>query len=114
MPFTTASGLTETSASKTVTVEGMPVRYHDIGSGEPVLFLHHFGPGMNAWIAWHTIVDALAPHYRCLLMDLPNYGGSGPVVFKEVSHEVTARVAVGLLGVAVVMAWISLVLVPAP
>jgi len=29
----------------------MTVQYHDVGKGEPVLFLHSYGPGTTAWIA---------------------------------------------------------------
>jgi len=26
---------------------------HDVGAGEPVLFLHSYGPGTTAWITFH-------------------------------------------------------------
>ena len=49
MPFITSNGLTEAGTGTTITAGGMPggmnVHYHDVGAGEPVLFLHSYGPG---------------------------------------------------------------------
>ena len=45
MPFVASNGLTEDGTAKTVAAGGMNVHYHDIGAGEPVLFLHSYGPG---------------------------------------------------------------------
>src|SRR6266851_4766703 len=97
MPFITSSGLTESETSKTVQAGGMTVHYHDIGTGEPVLFLHSYGPGTTAWITFHKVVDALSRHFRCILMDLPNFSKTGPIVYKEGVHAVQARTAVALL-----------------
>ena len=35
---------------------GLNVHYHDVGAGEPVLFLHSYGPGTTAWITFHKTV----------------------------------------------------------
>ncbi len=56
MPFIASNGLTEAGTSKTIQAGGMSVHYHDIGSGEPVLFLHSYGPGTTAWITFHKAV----------------------------------------------------------
>ena len=44
MPFVASNGLTEEGTSRTVQVGGpagkMTVHYHDVGAGDPVLFLH--------------------------------------------------------------------------
>src|SRR5262250_1745256 len=101
MPFIASDGLIEAGASKTITVGGMPgrmnVHYHDSGEGEPVLFLHSYGPGTTAWITFHKTVGQLAQHYRCILMDLPNFSKTGPIVYREGVHAVQARTAVALL-----------------
>ena len=72
MPFIASNGLTEEGTSKTVTA-GMTIHYHDLGTGEPVLFLHSYGPGTTAWITFHKTVGELSRHCRCILMDLPNF-----------------------------------------
>src|SRR5437879_1576624 len=97
MAFITSSGLTESETSRTVQAGGMTVHYHDIGTGDPVLFLHSYGPGTTAWITFHKIVDALSRHFRCILMDLPNFSKTGPIVYREGVHAVQARTAVALL-----------------
>jgi pimeloyl-ACP methyl ester carboxylesterase len=89
--------VTEAGSSKTIAAGGMTVHYHDIGSGEPVLFLHSYGPGTTAWITFHKVVGALSRHFRCILMDLPNFSKTGPVVFREGVHALQARTAIGLL-----------------
>src|SRR3981081_4234624 len=97
MAFITSSGLTESETSRTVQAGGMTVHYHDIGTGDPVLFLHSYGPGPTAWIPFHKTVGALSQHFRCILMDLPNFSKTGPIVYREGVHAVQARTGVALL-----------------
>lgn len=97
MPFIASNGLTEAETSRTIAAGGMTVHYHDIGSGEPVLFLHSYGPGTTAWITFHRTIGELSKHYRCILMDLPNFSKTGPIVYHEGLHAVQARVGVALL-----------------
>src|SRR5579863_1101304 len=97
MPFSASNGLTEAGTSKTIAAGGMTVHYHEVGAGEPVLFLHSYGPGTTAWITFHKAVGALSTHFRCILMDLPNFSKTGPIVYREGLHAVQARTAVALL-----------------
>jgi 2-hydroxy-6-oxonona-2,4-dienedioate hydrolase len=73
------------------------VHYHDVGEGEPVLFLHSYGPGTTAWITFHKAVGEISRHFRCILMDMPNFSKTGPVVYREGVHALQARTAVALL-----------------
>ena len=88
---------TEQGTSKTVQAEGMDVHYHDVGSGDPIVLLHSYGPGTTGWITFHKILPALAQKYRCIIMDLPNFGRTGPVVYNEPLHNLQARTAVALM-----------------
>src|SRR6266850_461858 len=97
MAFITSNGLTESATSKSVQAGGMTVHYHDIGTGEPVLFLHSYGPGTTAWITFHKAIGELSQHFRCILMDLPNFSKTGPIVYREGVHALQARTAVALL-----------------
>jgi pimeloyl-ACP methyl ester carboxylesterase len=97
MPFIASNGLTEEGTSRTVAAGGMQVHCHEIGAGEPLLFLHSYGPGTTAWITFHKVVHAFAAQYRCILMDLPNFSKTGPIVYRESLHAVQARTAVALL-----------------
>src|SRR5205809_6507318 len=78
MAFITSNGLTESETSRIAQAGGMTVHYHDIGAGDPVLFLHSYGPGTTAWITFHKTVGLLSQHFRCILMDLPNFSKTGP------------------------------------
>jgi pimeloyl-ACP methyl ester carboxylesterase len=97
MPFIASNGLTEAETSKTIEAGGMKVHYHDIGSGEPVLFLHSYGPGTTAWITFHKVVGEMSRHYRCILIDAPNFSKTGPIVYEEGVHAVQARTGAALL-----------------
>lgn len=97
MPFIDSNGLTEAGTSKTVAAGGMNVHYHELGAGEPVLFLHSYGPGTTAWITFHKVVGELSRHYRCILFDMPNFSKTGPIVYREGVHALQARTAVALL-----------------
>src|SRR5262249_21248402 len=97
MAFIASNGLTEAGTSKTVQAGGMTIHYHDIGTGEPVLFLHSYGPGTTAWITFYKTIGVLSQHFRCILMDMPNFSKTGPIVYHERVHAVQARTAVALM-----------------
>ena len=97
MPFIASNGLTEEGTSKTIAAGGIRVHYHEAGEGDPVLFLHSYGPGTTAWITFHKTVGALSQHFRCILMDMPNFAKTGPIVYREGVHAVQARTGVALL-----------------
>src|SRR2546428_14179306 len=97
MAFITSNGLTESETSRTAQAGGMTVHYHDIGAGDPVLFLHSYGPGTTAWITFHKKVGALSQHLRCILMDLPNFSKTGPIAYRQGEPAPQARTAVALL-----------------
>jgi pimeloyl-ACP methyl ester carboxylesterase len=75
----------------------MTIHYHEVGQGDPVLFLHSYGPGTTAWITFHKTLGAFSQHFRCILLDLPNFGRTGPVVFNEPVHDLQARTGRSLL-----------------
>jgi 2-hydroxy-6-oxonona-2,4-dienedioate hydrolase len=80
------------------TAEGV-VHYHDIGEGEPLLLLQAWGPqpGASAWLTYHKVLGRLSERYRCIAVDFPNYGLTGPTIFEEPVHDVNARSAFSVL-----------------
>ena len=93
----TVHAFTEESTSKTVQVDSMNVHYHDVGLGYPLVMLHSYGPGTTGWMTFHKVLPAFAEHFRCIVMDLPNFGRTGPVVYEEPLHNLQARTALGLM-----------------
>jgi len=56
---------------------GTPIYFYEVGEGEPVILLHGFG--VNGDLNWRLtgVVNALAPQYRVIVMDLRGHGLSG-------------------------------------
>ncbi|MEN2739983.1 alpha/beta hydrolase [Microbacterium sp. X-17] len=90
----------ENETSRTLTVDGVPVHFHDVGSGVPVLLFPGWGPqpGMTAWITWRDVLGSLAAEFRCIVVDLPNYGRTGPVRDTGPAYRLGSDLAAGLLG----------------
>lgn len=75
------------------------LHYQDVGSGKPVLFIHSFGPqpGVTAWMIFRDVLRELSKTRRCIALDMPNFGLSGPVLYDEPFHDVVVRSALALL-----------------
>lgn len=59
-----------------VDVNGIKIHYNEAGQGPALFCFHGGGPGANAWDNSKHNLDELAEHFRCILMDMPGYGGS--------------------------------------
>jgi pimeloyl-ACP methyl ester carboxylesterase len=75
------------------------LHYLDAGSGAPILLIHGFGaqPGVTSWLVYREVIEALSRTHRCIALDMPNFGLSGPVKYHEPYHDVVVRAAVRLL-----------------
>lgn len=58
----------------TVMAGGIAVNYHDIGSGDPVVFIHGSGPGVTAWANWRLVLPKLAATRRVIAPDMVGFG----------------------------------------
>ncbi|MFN2540084.1 MAG: alpha/beta fold hydrolase [Mycobacteriales bacterium] len=54
------------------------LRYHEAGSGPPLLMLHGSGPGVSGWRNYRHNLPVFAAHFRCLVLELPGFGVSDP------------------------------------
>jgi 2-hydroxy-6-oxonona-2,4-dienedioate hydrolase len=54
------------------------LRYHEVGDGPPLLMLHGSGPGVTGWRNFAGNLPVFAPHFRCLVLELPGFGVSDP------------------------------------
>ena len=95
--MTNTAQLTEEGTSKTIQAGGMNIHYHDVGTGDPVILLHSYGPGSTAWITWHKILPEFSKHFRCIAMDLPNFAKTGPVIYNEPTHNFQSQTALALM-----------------
>ncbi|MFD0853892.1 alpha/beta fold hydrolase, partial [Actinomadura adrarensis] len=72
---------TEPSYDKTLrelTTEQGVLRYHEVGEGPPLLFLHGSGPGVTGWRNFRGNLATFAEHFRCLVLEFPGFGVSDP------------------------------------
>ncbi len=96
----TTEALTEESTSRTIEVDGLKIHYHEAGEGEPLIMLNSGpsnSPASTAWINYSKNLPFLSEHFRCIAMDLVNYGKTGPITFHEPVHDVQARTVLALL-----------------
>ncbi len=50
--------------------------YVDVGSGEPLVFVHGVGLRLEAWAPQ---IETYAPRYRVIALDMPGHGESDPI-----------------------------------
>jgi len=71
-----AGTLTKEQTDRFADVNGIRIHYNEAGSGPALICTHGGGPGANAWDNTKWCLDALAAHFRVILMDLPGFGES--------------------------------------
>lgn len=74
-----------TAEASTAEVRELPtdqgvLRYHESGDpgARPLLMLHGSGPGVTGWRNFGENLPTFAPHFRCLVLELPGFGVSDP------------------------------------
>lgn len=84
--------------SRHITVDGLKLRYHEAGSGPPLVLLHGSGPGVSGWANFGANLPVLAEHFRCLILDQPGFGASErPEVYQHNYLRIAADAVLGLL-----------------
>ncbi len=48
--------------------------YHDLGDGEPIIFIHGSGPGVSAYANWRLAMPNLAKDFRVIAPDMAGFG----------------------------------------
>lgn len=76
--------ISEAASSRFVDAAGVRIHYNELGpaDGPAVVFLHGGGPGCTGWSDFRSNAPAFAEQYRCLLIDLPQYGKSAKVAIE--------------------------------
>src|ERR1700712_3754204 len=104
--MTTAS--TTTPARELLPPEGMaqtiespegPIYFLEMGQGEPLILCSAWGPqpGSTAWLLFRDALEVLSQHRRCIVVELTNYGHTGPVTFNEPAHDVCVRAVIRVM-----------------
>ena len=80
----TTAELTEAGTSKFVQAGSVRMHYNEAGTGDaPIVCIHGGGPGASSWSNFKQNLPALSSLRRTLLVDMPQYGKSDPVVINE-------------------------------
>lgn len=89
----------ETSTSRTIAGPDCTIHYHDVGEGPPLVMIQAYGalPGSSAWLTYGKLIEDLSATNRCLLVDMPNYGKTGPLIYNEPVHDVYARTVIAVM-----------------
>jgi len=75
---------------KSESINGLSMAYVDVGSGDPIVFLH--GNPTSSFL-WRRIIPQLSDRYRCIAPDLIGMGdsdklpGSGPGSYRFFEHR---------------------------
>lgn len=48
--------------------------YHDVGEGEPIIFIHGSGPGVSAFANWRLCMPELSKKFRVIAPDMVGFG----------------------------------------
>ncbi|MDV7133016.1 MULTISPECIES: alpha/beta fold hydrolase [Actinomycetes] len=55
------------------------LRYHEAGSGPPLILLHGSGPGVTGWRNYRGNIGVFAETHHCYVLEFPGFGVSDPV-----------------------------------
>ncbi|MGK8506495.1 alpha/beta fold hydrolase [Nocardia asiatica] len=90
--------LTAESTTRRSRAGGLTLRYHEAGSGAPLVLLHGSGPGVSGWADFGANLPALAGRFRCLIVDQPGFGASDrPEVYERNYLRISADAVLSLL-----------------
>lgn len=66
------------------------LHFHEAGEGRPLLFLHGSGPGVSAWSNFSENIPNFAQRFRTLCLDMPGFGKSPAVAWRDAYSRVAA------------------------
>ncbi|MGY1813978.1 alpha/beta fold hydrolase [Blastococcus sp. SYSU D00820] len=94
------SALTAESTARTVRTTDWKLRYHEAGTGHPVILLHGSGPGATGWSNFSGNIGALAEHLHVHAVDMPGWGGSDAATVDRLDHVDAVLQFMDALGIA--------------
>jgi 4,5:9,10-diseco-3-hydroxy-5,9,17-trioxoandrosta-1(10),2-diene-4-oate hydrolase len=89
--------LTRENTSRFLEVDGVNVHFHVAGNGPTLLMIHGGAPGAFGWGNFGRNLEALAQHFRTIIVDLPGYGKSDKPDVSGPRDQFYAQIFKGLL-----------------
>jgi len=60
--------------AKSIKTGSYNTNYHDLGEGEPIMFIHGSGPGVTAYANWRLAMPELSEKFRVIAPDMVGFG----------------------------------------
>ncbi|MBV1918985.1 MAG: alpha/beta fold hydrolase [Sphingomonadaceae bacterium] len=83
------------TTSRSVTLTGGDLHYHEVGEGPVLLLLHGSGPGVSGWANFSSNLEFFANSHRVIVPDMPGYGKTSAAL--GASPPETVNVVLALL-----------------
>lgn len=71
--------------------------YHDMGSGETIMFIHGSGPGVSAWANWRLCLPNLSEKFRVIAPDMAGFGFSDRIEGAVYNMEMWVKQVIDLM-----------------
>lgn len=62
--------------AKSIKTGSFNTNYHDLGEGQPVIFMHGSGPGVSAYANWRLAMPEISKKFRVIAPDMVGFGYS--------------------------------------
>lgn len=92
--------LTFEGTSRQVRTKNWHIHFNEAGAGHPLVLVHGGGPGASGWSNYNPNIPHLAQHFRVLAVDLPGWGKSQPVAYKDRDNSGALAELLETLGIA--------------
>ncbi len=79
---------------KTLSYDGVNIKYIDRGAGQPLLLLHGFGASSYSW---RYIIDKFSVNYRVIAIDLKGFGLSGKPTDEKYSPSDQSQIIINFI-----------------
>lgn len=76
--------------AKSIKTGDFNTNYHDVGTGEPIMFIHGSGPGVSAFANWRLCMPKISEKFRVIAPDMVGFGYSDRP--EEISYDMDAWV----------------------
>lgn len=83
--------------AKSIKTGNFNTNYHDIGEGEPVIFIHGSGPGVSAYANWRLCMPYVAENFRVIAPDMVGFGFSDRPQNIKYNMEIWAQQIIDLM-----------------
>lgn len=83
--------------AKQIDAAGIGTNVHDVGQGDPILFIHGSGPGVSAWANWRLAIPEMSKSFRVIAPDMVGFGFSDRPAGVRYDKATWVKQAIGVM-----------------